>query len=149
MKTCERESDRKTYELLMGCIERLLSKSMMKRNRQQQVASSSKPDSGIATLAFKGKGQGATGGRDPAGYGATWGAIGQPCFAYQTNSCQRGDRCRYQRSTISQEEYQKLTKKGEEALTQRKATDTSPGKGARSRSNSPKVGDSFDRVCRS
>ena len=61
VKTYERESGKKTHEFLMGCIERLLSRSMMESNRQQQIASSSKLGSGIATLAVEGKGKGTTG----------------------------------------------------------------------------------------
>ena len=111
VKAYELEYDTKTYELLMRCIERFLSKRMAKRHRQQHIASSAKPDAGIATPAVKGKWRGTRGGEEPAGYGARWGAVGQPCFAYQTNSCKFGDGCRYQHSKISQEEYQKLKNK--------------------------------------
>ena len=52
---------------------------------------------------------------------------GQPCFAYQTNSCQYGDACRYKHVKTSQEEYSKLKKKREEALLQRRAKGTSLG----------------------
>jgi hypothetical protein len=84
----ERGSDLRKYEFLMGCIDRYLSKHIMKRNRQQQLASGSRPDSPNATPAIKGKGRGITGGGDPAGSTPKWGAEGQPCFADQTNSCQ-------------------------------------------------------------
>ena len=71
---------------------------MMKRSRQPQIASSSKPGSGDATLATQGRWNGAAGGGDPAGDGP----------AYETNACQHGDRCRCQHSNISREEYQRL-----------------------------------------
>ena len=112
----ERGPDLRKYEFLIGCIDRYLSKHIMKRNRQQHTSSGSKPDSPYATPAIKGRGRGVMGGADPAGGTPKWGAEGQPCFAYQTNSCQHGDACRYKHVKISQEEYPELKKKRGEAL---------------------------------
>ena len=100
----ERDAALRTYEFLMGCVDRYLAKHIMKRNRHQQISSTVRSDAPKSTPAIKGKGRGSLGGVDPAANAPRWGAEGQPCCACRTNSCQYGGACRCKHVTISQDE---------------------------------------------
>ena len=52
VNTYYRESGKKAYESLIGCVVRFLPRSMMKKNRHQQMTSRSNQGDGVATPAI-------------------------------------------------------------------------------------------------
>ena len=91
----------------------------MERSRQPQLALLGAPREGGKANAA-GKGNGNHSATDAGSNAPKTDATKLPCFAFQTNSCQYGNTCKYGHVKISKEEFEGIKRKREEALAQRK-----------------------------